>query len=636
MLASFILPRTFSNVVSSDWRVWAQVSVGGLQTPSIQVDLDPARLQAHGVDVRTITSRLRGENRNQVGGSIETSGQRLSVRSVGEFQSLDELKRMPLNDRGLRLEDVADISYGTPRQQSFNFLNGAEALTVSINKVSTANLLAVVDRVKNEMESLTSEPEAAGLEWRVFRDSSVDVRQGLSQLRNAGFVGGGLAILTVFLFLRRFRTTGLVAVAVPVSVVATFALLFFLRQAGLSTITLNVVSLAGLMLALGMLVDSSIVVIESIFRHRNDLGKEAKQASIDGTSEVALPIIASTVTTLCVFLPIVFMGSGGRTQIYFSNIALTVSVVILASLFVALTVVPMAAALFLRRQEGRGEAMGWLKGLYESVLHVTLKHRFVFVLLLFGLLGASYYLFNSIERSFTQSTEERSVTVYVDTSRQFSLDRTEALYDQVYSVLDERRDELDIQDITYSYDRGNGRARGRRSRRVQVFLIEESEGQLTTAQAREKIRALLPTVAGANLRIAQARGHASSSGVEVELVGEDPSVLELLAQKLVMHLEQVPGLRDIDTSLDSGDEEIRVRISRRSWWSSEGFRLRRWLGPFSSSLSSRAVTQMKTADREVDIPRPVCGGRTRDLGTVVRDERDDAGGGASFGCDCGV
>ena len=155
-------------------------------------------------------------------------------------------------------------------------MNGSEAISIGIYKASTANLLEVVDRVKAEMEELGKTPQAEGIAVRYFRDSSVDVRQGLGQLRNAGIVGGLLAITFIFIFLRRFRTTLLVAISIPLSVVLTFVIMYFSRQAGLSEITINIVSLMGLMLALGMLVDNSIVVIESIFRHHQDLGEDAK------------------------------------------------------------------------------------------------------------------------------------------------------------------------------------------------------------------------------------------------------------------------------------------------------------------------------------------------------------------------
>ncbi len=147
-------------------------------------------------------------------------------------------------------------------------------------------------------------PEAEGLQTRVYRDSSIDVRKGLGQLRNAGVVGGLLAVAFLFFFLRKVRTTFLVALAIPICVVFTFAILYLMRQAGMSTITINIMSLMGLMLALGMLVDNSVVVIESIFRHVQDLGEDARTAALRGTSEVAMPIIASTATTICVFVPL--------------------------------------------------------------------------------------------------------------------------------------------------------------------------------------------------------------------------------------------------------------------------------------------------------------------------------------------
>ena len=159
-------------------------------------------------------------------------------------------------------------------------MNGKRALTFSVNKASTANLLAVADPIKQELETIARLPDAEGLSVRIFSDSSRDVRKGLKQLRDAGLLGGALAIVAVFVFLRRFRTTLLVAVAMPISVVMTFVLIYFLRQIGAINITLNVISLAGLMLALGMLVDNSIVVIESIFRHRNELGRDSDETHL--------------------------------------------------------------------------------------------------------------------------------------------------------------------------------------------------------------------------------------------------------------------------------------------------------------------------------------------------------------------
>ncbi len=256
---------------------------------------------------------------------------------------------------------MADVEYTFPRQESFNFLNGQEALTVSVYKASTANLLDVVDRVKVELGEIQKLPTAEGLRFRHFRDSSVDIRKGLGQLRNAGLVGGGLAILFLFLFLRKIRTTLLVAIAIPISVVLTFVIMYFSRQMNLSNITINIISLMGLMLAVGMLVDNSIVVIEAIYRRYQDLGEDAKTAALRGTSEVAMPIIASTVTTICVFVPLVFLGSGGGFMRFMTDVGTTICIVMVSSLLVALTVVPMVATIVMKGESSqRSNVVDWL------------------------------------------------------------------------------------------------------------------------------------------------------------------------------------------------------------------------------------------------------------------------------------
>ncbi|MDH3744222.1 MAG: efflux RND transporter permease subunit [Acidobacteriota bacterium] len=581
----------------------AQVDLNGAQEPQLQVKLDPARLQAHRVDVRSLVLLLRSSNVNISAGEIHLGNRKLMVRTVGEFQTPEEIRRLPINAAGLTLGDVAEVSYSFPEKESFNFLNGVEAVTVSVNKASTANLLAVVDRVKSELDEIQKLPEAEGSAVRIYSDASLDVRKGLGQLRDAGLVGGLLAVLAVFVFLRRFRTTLLIAVAIPISIVATFVLLYFLRQAGVFEITLNVVSLAGLMLSLGMLVDNSIVVIESIFRHRNELGEDSKTAALAGTSEVALPIVASTITTMCVFLPLIFLSSDGRFKLYMENIGVTVCIVIVASLLVALTVVPMVAALVLRDQGSReGGLFSKLTTSYSSVLAFTLRHRLAFVVSIAIFFAASIHLFSTIERSFSSRPLERQVILKVDTPKQYSPEQIEALYSEVYGLLDTHRGDLDISDVSYNYDRGTGRSRAgwRRSRQFDIYLKDEDESQQTTAQVRDRLRELLPTKAGVGLRIATQAGRYGTSGVEIQLMGDDPVVLELLSTRVADQLAALPMIKDVDTSLESGDEEIRVSVGRERALQA-GLSSRAVAFTVANALSSRAVSHFKTGEREVDL-----------------------------------
>jgi len=352
-----------------------------------------------------------------------------------------------------------------------------------------------------------------------------------------------------------------------------------------------------------MLVDNSIVVVESIFRHRNELNEDARTAALAGTSEVALPIVASTATTMCVFLPLIFLGSGGRFKFYLENIGVTICIVTVASLIVALTVVPMVAAFMLHGQSARpAPFVDRMTEGYGRLLQFTLRHRLAFVISIVGMFGGSLWLFSTIERAFAGHALDREVIIKVDTPRQYSLEQIDTLYQDVYALLDQHRDELDITDISYNHDRGTGRSRAswRRSRQFNVYLKDEQESRLSTAEVRNRIRELLPVRAGVELRIAASRGRHGTSGVEVELMGDDPVVLELISRHLTDRLKRLPMIRDVDTSLESADEEIHVGV-QRDRVSRAGLSSRALAYTVNNALSGRAVTHYKTGDREVDL-----------------------------------
>jgi HAE1 family hydrophobic/amphiphilic exporter-1 len=585
----------------------AQVEVRGVNRKELQVQLYPQRMQALGVDVRNVASTLRSNHVNVSGGYIKEGPRKLVVRSVGQFRTLEEIEELPVNGGSIRLKDVADVRYTFPRQDDFNFLNDKQAVTLSVFKASTANLLDVVDGVKAELAAIQSMPTASGLSTRVLEDSSVDVREGLGQLRDAGVLGGLFAVVFLFLFLRRIRTTGLVAISIPISIVLTFVLLYFLRQAGAINTTLNIISLMGLMLAVGMLVDNSVVVIESISRHFTDLGEDARTAALRGTSAVAMPIIASTATTMCVFIPMVFLGvSGGGFMRFMTDIGITICIVMVASLLVALTVVPMVASVLLRGESTESSTpTEWLTRAYGHVIHFTLKHRFVFCLIIVGMLYGSYSLLGTIERTFTPRTMARQVSVNVDTPRSYSFEQIQALYQEVAAILDAHRDELEIADIVYRYDRLGGRSRGgfRGRRRFDIYLKDEEESQKSAREIRERIREILPQKAGVEFKIAQSSGHGPGGGgfgVNVELMGDDMEVLELVAERVVGALERTSWARDVDTSLDSGADEIHVRVARERALSS-GLSTQAVAFSISSALSSRPIGQLATDDREIDM-----------------------------------
>ncbi|TDI48185.1 MAG: efflux RND transporter permease subunit [Acidobacteria bacterium] len=586
----------------------ASVEVRGIRKRELQVQLRPSRLQAAGLDARDITSVLRNNHVNLSGGYIKEGPRKLIVRSVGEFRTVEEIEKLLIGTSGVRIQDVADVSYTYPRQDNFNYLNDNEAVTLSVFKASTANLLAVVDGAKAELEIIKAMPSAEGLETRILMDSSVDVRQGLGQLRNAGLLGGGLAVVFLFLFLRKVRTTALVAISIPISIILTFVILYFLRQLGLVTTTINVVSLMGLMLAVGMLVDNSVVVIESISRHFTDLDEDPRTAALRGTTAVAMPIIASTLTTMCVFIPMIFLAAtGGGFMRFMLDIGITICIVMVSSLLVALTVVPMVASVLLDGETKKETKLTEvLETGYGWVIGFTLRHRFVFCLAIVGMLYGSYVLLGTIERTFSPRTMARQISINVDTPRSYSLEQTRELYAEVAKILNEKQEELDISDVVYRYSRTGGRSRGgfRGSRKIDIYLVDEAEAKRPVREIRDAIRDVLPTKAGVDFKIAQSTGHGGhgggSFGVNLDLKGDDMAVLELVAERVVSALEDTSWARDVDSTLDSGTDEIHVSVDRERALAS-GLSTQAVAFSISSALSSRPISRISADDREVDL-----------------------------------
>ncbi|MEM9597095.1 MAG: efflux RND transporter permease subunit, partial [Acidobacteriota bacterium] len=306
---------------------------------------------------------------------------------------------------------------------------------------------------------------------------------------------------------------------------------------------------------------------------------------------------------------------GGFFSRFLVEIGTTVCIVMVASLVVALTVVPMAASLVLRRERpGRPGILGSIGDVYERVLRGTLRFRLPFLLLAVGLLWGSWYLFGTIERSFAGRTQERQVTVNIDTPRNYGVEQTRDLFEQVRAVLLAHKQELDIADVTSSFFVGSGRARGRgRQRSFELYLKDESESQLSTGDVRDRIRELLPAFPGVELRIgASRRRGGGNGGVEVELAGEDPAVLELLGREVAEKLAAIPGASDVDLSLESGDEQLLVRVDRPRAVQA-GLTSQAVARTVQGALSERALAFLAADDQEVEV---VMLQRTADRGTL--------------------
>ena len=316
----------------------AAVKVGGGLEDEVQVDIDQQRLAQLNLDVSEVIARLRAENVNVSGGRIEEGDQRFLVRTINQFSSVDEIADLLVRVGGavpIRLRDVATVSQGYREREAIIRIDGREAVELAIYKEGDANTVAVAEALRARLDEVKDNlPTGAAL--TVIDDQSVFIEESINQVRSAAIEGGILAILVIFFFLRHAWSTFIISLTLPVCILATF---FFMGQLGLS---LNVMSLGGLALATGMVVDDAIVVLEAVAKQR-EKGLGVIESVIAGASEVSMAITASTLTTVAVFLPLVFVeGVAGQL---FRDQAITVSLALLLSLVAALTLIPMLASL---------------------------------------------------------------------------------------------------------------------------------------------------------------------------------------------------------------------------------------------------------------------------------------------------
>ena len=348
----------------------AKVEIGGAPPNEVEIAIDPDRLVAHGLSLNELTSRLQSLNFSMAAGEIEADGHRLRVQPVGELKNLDQLRNLVVNDSGVRLGDVAEIGLKKERMTMGRQLDGRPSVSLDIFKEREANLVDVSSRVLDEIERIRKQPALQGIQIKVDDNQGKEVTTSLLELGEAGGVGLLLSIAVLFFFLRHWPSTLMVTLAIPICFVMTLGFMYF------AGVTLNVLSLMGLLLAVGMLVDNAVVVVESIYQEREKMPGQPMQASIIGTRNVAIALSAGTLCHCIVFVPNLF-GETNNISIFMSQIAIAISVSLLASWLVAVSLIPMLSARMKTPPAVRNESgvIYRLQQRYARFLRWTLEHR---------------------------------------------------------------------------------------------------------------------------------------------------------------------------------------------------------------------------------------------------------------------
>jgi HAE1 family hydrophobic/amphiphilic exporter-1 len=527
----------------------SRVDLHGVDPREIRILLDSDRMAAHGIDVRELRELLERSNFAVSAGRITEGGQRFSVRPHGEFASVEEIGNVVINDNNLRLRDVADVALRSPNRTYGRHLDRNYAIGVAISKSTGSNMVDVTDRVMEEVEKISQLPQMQGINIFDLDNQGDSVRDSLADLLNAGMIGALLALLVLYLFLRQVTTTLIVTAAVPFSLTITLGVLYF---AGLS---LNMLTMMGLMLAVGMLVDNAVVVTESIFRHRNMQPDKPCTATLAGVKEVGLAVIAGTATTIIVFVPIMF-GTKTDISVFMTHVAVTIIVALLTSLLIAQTLVPMLAARIAPPPQPKGKA--WMSRLTEryvgSLRWILARPWKTFGgIVLICVIGVMPLVLELVKfDAFPQESGRRLFMPY-HIEGQHPLERVEATVDTIEEYLFSRQEELNIRSIYSYYDKGRAEST--------ILLTDEDDATLSTKEIIERIEEGLPTIAIGKPSF-QFDQQGGGEGFSLQVSGDSTARLNEIAVDLERALESIEGLKDLRSDAETGEREVRVNVDR--------------------------------------------------------------------------
>lgn len=584
----------------------ASVSLSGGITNEVRITVDPVKLAGYGLTTSTLSGLLAAENMNLPSGDLTQGNTTVAVRTIGEFTSVQEINNLPIptsTGAVIHLSDVARVEQVEADRDSFTYINGEKGILLSVDKQSTANLVKVSQSLKDEIAKLQRDyPE---LEIDMLSDTSDYIEMSLSNITETALLAAVIAFFVLLLFLKNAVTAGIIAVSIPTSIMATFALMYA------TDINMNMISMGGVAIGIGMLVDNSVVVLDSIYQYY-ERGYTATESAEIGAKEVSMAIIASTLTTVAVFLPMALIG--GTTGAMMKNLSFTIMYALVASVVVALTFVPMACALLLKREtktfvwknlkflsfldhwEG---AIDTLSRKYEKLLKWALRHRkktVLTVLLVFILSLCSIPLAGM---DFMASMDEGVATISVDLPNGTDLDTTEETTLEVLY----RLQDIPEADVVYANVGSGMLSSGTNSASITMNLVDAKDRKRSTEEVCDDIEKLLADIPGADITVSSsdsAMGSLASADVTMNVYGYDAATLVDVEDELVDKLSEVDGLSDVEGSTGDTVPEAKVTIDRAKA-SQYGITTASVAGALSTAISGSTATQYKLDGTEIDV-----------------------------------
>lgn len=554
----------------------ASVTADGGRDREIRVVLDGDRLAALGITAEQVSQAVARENRTVSAGDVRASGREVVIRTAGEFESVAEVAGVVVASRDgqpIQVKDVGRVEDTIRRVRNELWIDGEPSVRMRVFKQSGANTVAVADGLRRAIEAVNRQYEGRA-RIVVLRDNSTQIRASVNNVQTSALVGALLAVLVLLVFLRSLRATLVVATAIPLSILATFALMY------LRGMTLNIISFGGLALGVGMLVDAAIVILENIYRKRAE-GRVAAEAAVEGGTEVAGAVTAGTVTTIVVFVPVIFVG--GFAAVFFGELALVVTFALVCSLATALTVVPMLAARWLDRPSrpvrfppvavavrGIERSLAALERGYGRLLRAALAAPWAIVLGAVGLLLASLLLVSRVGTELMPEADEGRLEVFLELAVGTPLEVTAEV---MRDVEQRARDSLEPGELEHvmttvgppAWWRPGGSHEGG----VDLLLVPRTERRRGIAAIEAGLWSALRDVPGARIRVQQSTTNfltrmlrRGDSRLMVEVRGHDLATADAIAARLVELIRDVPGVTYVRPNRELGQLERVLHVDR--------------------------------------------------------------------------
>ncbi len=599
--------------------------INGGRQKLIRVEISQNRLEAYELTLTQVSQMLASQNMQIGAGSVAEEQTSYLVRTSGEFTSLDDIRNTVVAYKGggmsgmgfkapvtVRLRDIATVREGYRDQTQEVFINGKPGIYISIQKQSGTNSVEVADKVKEKLESINS-TLPAGVTVGILTDSTDMIRAALNQVVSAALNGAILAMIVLFVFLRSFRSTFIIGLSIPVSLLITLMVMYFMG------LTLNISTLGGLTLGIGMIVDSSIVILENIFRYR-EKGAKAKPSSLLGSQEMITAIMASTLTTICVFLPVLmFKKELDVIGVFFKDIALTIVIALVSSLAVSVTLVPVLSSKYLKlyTRKQRPVKIGVLRAIdngmekvftgldngYKRILGVILNYRRMTVLISFLLLTLSATYFGTVGMNLFPSAQEESITLNVSLPNGTRLEITKEVMNRFEQIA---RDEVEgWEDIIVTSGTGGFFGIGSvnsNTGSIQVTLPSFAEQIHTSKEIQEIFRSHYDEFPSAEYSFsAGTMQMGGGSPIDIILKSEDLEKSRIMGEQIIQLIkDNLPNITEPALSIEAGLPEVEIVIDREKAYNL-GLNVYMIGQEISANIDGKTATRYRSGGNEYDV-----------------------------------